>query len=546
MYSCPEGTGSGNRVLERIVAEEIAGTDGLTRREALRAGAGAAGGIALAGGLFGRAMDAMAAPAVVGVGPYGPLQGPDANGVRLPAGFTSRAIARTDVVVGSSGKAFHVLPDGMGTFKTGDGGFILTSNSEAPYVNGVWETGTAAIRFDRNFNVTDYYDILKGTHRNCAGGVTPWGTWLSCEEIESGKVWECDPAGKTAAVARPALGVFKHEAASVDPVGKRVYLTEDLGAGCLYRFTPDSYPDLSAGMLEVAVVEDDASVTWVNVPDPQNLLGTPTRQQVPEATTFRRGEGMWYDDGTIYFATTQDDRVYAYHCALEEIEVLYDGVALGDDAPLHDTDNVTVSPISGDLYVCEDADDLQVCLISAEGEAAAFAQLPGEEHVNSEVTGPVFDPTGNRFYFASQRDTRGGVIFEISGPFRRTRAEQRPKDKKKPSVKVRTLGKPSLRRLLKSGQPFRLVISDDSAPVDLEIRLVTKIRRKAGKGARQVTIGRLDTKSRRSGPRKVVLRVDRRYRQRLRKRDVAQAKLIVVATDKAGNRRKVSKAVRFS
>ena len=61
---------------------------GLTRRDALRAGAGAAGGLALAGGLLGRAIDAMGAPAVIGEGPYGPLGSPDANGLRLPAGFT--------------------------------------------------------------------------------------------------------------------------------------------------------------------------------------------------------------------------------------------------------------------------------------------------------------------------------------------------------------------------------------------------------------------------------------------------------------------------
>ncbi|MDQ2699952.1 MAG: PhoX family protein, partial [Actinomycetota bacterium] len=453
---------------------------------------------------------------------------------------------------------FHPLPDGMGTFKTDDGGFILACNSEMPYIAGIADIGTAAIRFDKDFNVTAYYPILKQTHINCAGGVTPWGTWLSCEEIPAGKVFECDPYGVKPAVARPAMGVFKHEAASVDPVGKKAYLTEDEGSGCFYRFNPDNYPDLSSGTLDVASVQDDGTVKWLNVPDPQFQGAVPTRQQVPEATTFRRGEGMWYDEGIVYFATTQDDRVYAYHCATEELEVLYDGVALGDDAPLHDTDNVTVSPISGDLYVCEDADDLQVCLISAEGEVAPFAQCPGDEHANSELTGPVFDPTGKRFYFASQRDTRGGVIYEISGPFRRTRAEDppdpgpdpdpepEPKDRKKPRVKVRTLGKPSLRRLLRSGQPFRLTINDQSPPVDLEIRLVTKLRRAAGKGSRQVTIGRLNTKAGKPGDKRIRVKVGNRYKKRLRKRDVAQARLIVVATDKAGNRRKVTKPVRFS
>jgi len=531
--------------------------DGLTRRDALRVGAGAAGGAALAGGLLGRALEAMAAPAVVGEGPYGPLQPPDANGVRLPKGFTSRVIARSGEPVVPGGANFHLLPDGMGSYETDDG-FILATNSEMPYIRGLAEIGTAAIRFDKNFNVTDYYPILTGTNLNCSGGVTPWGTWLSCEEMEkTGAVWECDPTGVKPQVKHPAMGLFKHEACSIDPVGKKAYLTEDLGDGCFYRFSPDSYPDLSAGRLDVASVREDGTVEWLKINDPQQLAGVPTRRQVPAATKFRRGEGMWYDEGVIYFATTQDDRVYAYHCAREELEVLYDGVALGEDAPLHDTDNVTVARISGDLYVCEDAGDQQVCIISAEGEVAAFAELPGAEHEESELTGPVFDPTGSRFYFAAQRSAPGR-IYEISGPFRRLRQDPvKPgpdpdpdpdpePDRAKPRVKIRTLGKPSLRRLLAAGQPFRLEIGDDSPPVELEIKLVTKLRRAAGKGSRQVTIGSLSAKAGRSGDKKIRMRVRNRFKQRLRRRDVAQAKLIVTATDQAGNRTKATKPIRFS
>ncbi len=525
------------------MADELS-RQGLTRRDALRVGAGAAGGAAFAGGFLGRALESMAAPAVVGAGPYGPLNPPDSNGVMLPDGFSSKVVARTGETIGRQGYVFHGLPDGMGTYRTDDGGFILVSNSELPNIPPAWEIGTAAIRFDRSFKVTDAYPILKETGINCAGGVTPWGTWLSCEEFERGRVFECDPWGKEPSQVRPAMGVFKHEAAVIDPVGKHAFLTEDLGDGCFYRFRPDSYPDLSSGKLDVAVVGVDGKVTWAELPDPQFTGAVPTRQQIPEATTFRRGEGAWYDDGIVYFATTQDDRVYAYNCADEELEVLYDGVALGDEAPLHDTDNVTVSPVSGDLYVCEDADDLQVCLISTEGEAAAFLQLPGPDHVNSELTGPVFDPTGHRFYVASQRAVGGGTVFEIEGPFRRTRPEPFP-DRTRPKVKVKVLGKPSLRGLVRSGQTFKISVRDDSPPVELDIKLVTKLKRAAGKGSRQVTIARKKARIGGSGTRRIKVRPGRSFRQRLRKRDVAQAKLVVVATDEAGNRKKTVKRLRF-
>ena len=518
--------------------------EGLTRRDALRAGAGVAGGIAFAGGMLGRALDAMAAPAVAGAGPYGPLNPPDTNGIMLPDGFSSRVIARTDQVIGKSRYKFHGLPDGMGTYRTNDRGFILVSNSELPNSPPTWEIGTAAIRFDRNFQVTDAYPILKNTNINCAGGVTPWGTWLSCEETPTGRVFECDPWGKKASQVRPAMGVFKHEAAVIDPVGRYAFLTEDLGDGCFYRFRPDSYPDLASGKLDVAVVGEDGKVSWSELPDPQQTGLVPTRQQIPEATKFRRGEGAWYDQGVVYFATTQDDRVYAYNCAEEELEVLYDGVALGDEAPLHDTDNVTVSPASGDLYVCEDADDLQVCLISTEGEAAAFLQLPGTEHVNSELTGPVFDPTGSRFYFASQRALGGGAIFEISGPFRRSRPEPFP-DRAGPVARIRVLGRPSLRGLVGAGQTFGISVSDESPPVRLDIQLVTRLKRAAGKGSRDVTIGRARLDVDDVAERRVRIRPAAGFRQRLRKRDVAQARLIVLAIDEKGNRRKTIKPVRF-
>ncbi len=519
-------------------------TDGLTRRDALRVGAGAAGSLAFFGGLLGPALSTMAAPAVPGDGPYGPLNPPDANGMMLPEGFTSKVIARTGTNIGPRNYEFHGLPDGMGTYRTKDGGFILVSNSEYPYIKDVWEIGTAAIRFDRNFRVTDAYPILKDTWVNCAGGVTPWGTWLSCEEIDRGKVFECDPWGKESSRVLPAMGVFKHEAAVVDPVGRQAFLTEDVGDGCFYRFRPNNYPDLASGKLDVAVVDEDGKVTWTELPDPQWTGVTPTRKQIPGATQFKRGEGAWYDDGIVYFATTQDDRVYAYTCATEELEVLYDGKALGEDAPLTNTDNVTVSPVSGDLYVCEDGGDLQVCLISTEGEAAPFLELPGPDHVNSELTGPVFDPTGNRFYFASQRAIGGGVIYEISGPFRRTRPEPFP-DKAGPVARIRVLGRPSLRGLVRAGQTFGITVSDESPPVKLDIQLVTRLRRAAGKGSRDVTIGRARLNVSGTGERRVKLRPAASYRQRLTRRDVAQARLVVVATDSKGNRKKTVKPVRF-
>ncbi len=403
----------------------------MRRREFMRTGLLGAGALALGPAFWEDAL--AAAPATPGPGPYGPLLAPDANGVMLPAGFRSRIIARGQTPVENTTYVWHIFSDGQATFATEDGGYILVANSEAPATAG---GGASAIRFDRDARIQDAYRILADTNNNCSGGGTPWGTWLSCEETDTGRVWECDPAGKKPAVVHPAMGVFSHEAAAVDPDGRRVYLTEDSGDGGFYRFTPTAYPDLSAGLLEIAVagpageVTNGGKVTWVPVPDP-SAATTPTRKQVG-AARFRRGEGIWFDSGIVYVATTSDDRIYGYHAATETIELVYDGEAIaaaGGQTPLSDVDNITVSRQSGDLFVCEDngnPDPFDIAIITPDREVARFLKLTGPQHgmgsATSETAGVIFDPSGTRMYFSSQRGFGVGVVYEITGPFRLERA----------------------------------------------------------------------------------------------------------------------------
>ena len=328
---------------------------------------------------------------------YGPLSATaDANGFFLPAGFSSRVVARGGEAVGATGHVWHGAADGGATFATGDGGWIYVSNSEVDSGGG----GVGALRVDSAGDIVGAYAIASGTSRNCAGGPTPWGTWLSCEETWNGQVWECDPTGARPAVARPALGSFNHEAAACDPVGEAIYLTEDSSTGRLRRFRPTVWGDLTTGVLEAAFVAVDGTVSWST--------------STTGAATFNGGEGAWYGDGKVWFTTKGDNRVWELDVRAnpQRIRVLYQ--PSGTNPVLTGVDNIVGSP-SGDLFVAEDGGNMELVLLDTAGVASPFLRL---NHTSSELTGPAFDPSGTRLYLSSQRGGTSGVTYEIRGPFR--------------------------------------------------------------------------------------------------------------------------------
>jgi secreted PhoX family phosphatase len=368
----------------------------LTRRDFMSASVRVAGGLGLS--LLGNAL--VLSPVYAGgADDFGPLQPPDANGLQLPAGFSSRVVAISGQPVGGTGFRWHVKPDGGAVFVTDSGGWIYVSNSEEESGGG----GVGAIEFDADANLVNAYSICTGTTRNCAGGPTPWGTWLTCEEEVNGQVYECNPYAPGNGILRAAMGTFRHEAAAVDPLHKCVYLTEDRPTGKLYRFRPTTYPDLSSGLLEVAQVAGGTIA-------PGEVRGLSWTTSVAAGSSFNGGEGCWYDgSGRVYFSTKGDSRVWRMDTTVspETLEIFYDG-----DGALTQSDNVYAAG-NGDVYVAEDAGNLEIVALTQSGAVHPIVRLTGRW--GTEITGPALNPAGDRLYFSEQRSP--GTTYEVKGPF---------------------------------------------------------------------------------------------------------------------------------
>src|SRR5262245_45852306 len=443
----------------------------LTRRELIRNSAYAGVGVAVLGRLgsvFGGS-PAYAATSELVAG-YGPLLPDPAGRLDLPRGFSYQIVTQTgDRLKGAPG----LVPgshDGSATFAAARDQTFLVQNHEqdegsdvpvvAPsgfvYDPGA-EGGTTTMLVDPSGTVVQQYVSLGGTNSNCAGGRTPWGTWLTCEETDQraegrytkdhGFVFEVSPREPNRnrdPFPLTALGRFEHEAVCVDPNRGCLYLTEDASEpnGLFYRFSPKRLPSTvhslrAGGLLEAMHVPGlpDLSmateigathrVRWKAVPDPLAAV-TPTRMQLDPITRSRKLEGTWWGNGRVYFvcsyarrddgsAKEHDGQVWTYDPVHERIrlEVLFAvNRNPGSDKP-DGPDNTSVSPYGG-LLLAEDGEGVQHLLgVTPDSETFLLARNTLND---SEFTGPVFSPDAKTL-FVNVQDP--GIVYAIRGPWRR-------------------------------------------------------------------------------------------------------------------------------
>ncbi len=439
--------------------------------------------------------DALAASrddAEVGYG-FGRLISDPANILDLPKGFSCRVVSRASdtmddcfVVPGN--------PDGMAAFPGPDGRTILIRNHENDPARADIGPFGADDELLKNLDPKCFYDIgedkirclggttnilfntktqkverqvlsLAGTINNCAGGPTPWNTWITCEETEyraeeglrqhHGYAFEV-PATMEGLPVKPvplsAMGRFRREAVAVDPRTGIVYQTEDQHDGVIYRFIPKEPGNLHrGGKLQALAIRDQQqadvrnwfdehdqpmgptirvgqtlAVRWLDVDDVHGLQNDLRyRMHQLGAARFARAEGMWYGRGVVYFACTNGGRALAGHI-WKYTPSPVEGTGKEDSKPgqlelflepndpglLENADNLTVAPW-GDLIVCEDGTGDQYLVgVTPEGSLYKFARNATDV---SEFAGAVFSPDGSTLFVNLQE---GGLTLAITGPWR--------------------------------------------------------------------------------------------------------------------------------
>ena len=335
----------------------------------------------------------------------------------MSSGLSVKLIAKSGELTeygdgSSSNQPFHGMMDGAGIVRLPDGGYVYISNSEEESGDG----GVYGLYFDKDGAVVDYKTLLSNTDRNCGGGLTPWGTWISCEEEDGGQCWQVDPDPSGLFHESPQATLLggddggRYESVTCDnrqPDRPVFFTTEDDEFGALRRFEADG-----SGW---DALHQGGSTTYLHILDESTYEWTTEEEDARSsaASYYRNAEGIVYHEGLLHFTAKETQTLFILDLENMTYEKEQTGSQFEGKGGFNaQPDQIVLGNYKEWIYFTEDGGDTPgVYVRSRDGAYRTLFEGISGAYVDDETVGIALSPDRRKLYAGIQD---AGLLMEFT------------------------------------------------------------------------------------------------------------------------------------